>query len=170
MIEIVSVSNAKDGRQRATVLIGRSTSAILRRLGARQKNVLKRFLSAGLRDFRNQHSARIVARIPTTAVHELDAVCKKEHSSKSRVLLARVQRYVDKSGKLTGQTQAKVSSIIFDDKDWEELGQIQVVAPKKQVEGFNEFCHKVGIKKNAFFVREIEAIQRELKEGMPKTT
>jgi hypothetical protein len=165
LIEIISVSEVEDGRLQAVVLIGRSTSAQLGRLGERQTQILKRHFARGLREFTSQQGYRIVARIPARAVALLDEVCEKMHSSRSSVLLARVERYVDGSGEIIRRRyHATVRSSIVSEDDWNQLGQIQVVAPKIQAKGFDRFCRKAGIKKSAFFLREIEGILRRAEE------
>jgi hypothetical protein len=166
LIEVVSASETPDGRQQAVVLIGRSTSVKLRGLGdERQKKVLKRYFACGLREFTSQQGTRIVARVPAKAVVVLDEVCDRMHTSRSRLLLARVERCVDASGEIIRKGYpAMVQSAIFSEQDWNDLVQIQVVAPRAQAKGFDRFCRKVLIQKNEFFAREIEIVVRRAAE------
>jgi hypothetical protein len=164
-IEIVSISETEDGRQQAVVIVGRKTSAKLRDLGTRQTNVLRRYLARGLKEFSSQEGGRIVARIPAKAVELLNVVCEKIHSSRSGMLLSRVERYVDADGETIRRNYPpSTRSSLFGKDDWTDLAQIQVVAPRIQVRGFNGFCRRSGIKKSEFFTREVEGILRRHKE------
>jgi hypothetical protein len=165
LIEIVSTAYAADGRLEARIRIGRTTTKRFRARAGREAALLKRYLAVGLRDF-NTGGGRIAALIPRNAIAALDELCADTGSSRSRMLLGAVSRYVDGSGELRRRRyRFPAQPTRFGNKDWDDLGQIQVVVARQQAKGFSEFCRKACLKKAKFFVSEIEALIRSAEEG-----
>ena len=52
-------------------------------------------------------------------------------------------------------------SVLRSQEGWDNLVQIQVVAPRSQAKGFDRFCREVSIQKSEFFVREIDKVLRQ---------
>jgi hypothetical protein len=157
LVEIASVSEGDDGRLEVLVRVGSSHSRKLMALGDRRRGeTLRKCFAAGLRQSVSSH--RITARIPLRAMEELDRLCAEVRSSRSQLMLARVDRYVDHDGSISRSKYKPPGRAWLTNDDWDNLQQLQVVGSREQVKGFKKFCRQASINRDQFFVREIKLL------------
>jgi hypothetical protein len=120
------------------------------------KEELRKALESGLRAWLSRGSARIVAYVPDKLAEDFDKCCEEQQSSRSRVLLRRVSRYVDATGERTELIYGNRARGPITKRIPGPLKAVHVFAPAEQVRGFDAFCRQAGVKKNGFIAREMK--------------
>jgi hypothetical protein len=143
-------------RIEAEVSLGVAISAQFKECGGDWTEALRRALESGLRTWESSGSARIVAYVPAALADDFDQCCKEQQSSRSRVLLRRVSRYVDATGEQTDRIYGNRARGPITRRIPGPLKAVQIFAPAEQVRGFDAFCRQSGVKKNGFVAREMK--------------
>jgi hypothetical protein len=140
----------------AEISLGENMSAKLKAGPGDWQHELQKALISGLRASVSRGSERIVAYVPAVLADDFDKTCDEQQSSRSRVLLRRVSRYVDSTGERTERIYGNRARGPITKRVPGPLKAIQIFAPAKQVRGFDAFCRQCGIKKNVFIAREMK--------------
>jgi hypothetical protein len=166
-LTVEKVSKGADGRLRVVLTVGRTLTASLKKKVAEGElpAVLAKAVRMGIVSFALGGSAlgrsalgasaRIVAHVPESLVDDFDKLCRSQGVNRSRVLLPRISRYVDESGRLLKNSYANKTPIAVATRRTKKK-PVQILVPPAQAAGFGKFCRKVGIQKDTFVIREMQ--------------
>jgi hypothetical protein len=153
-VVVERIDEGEDGRLRVILAFSERKSAELRdAAGEELEALLLAAVSEAVARLPGKQN-RIVAHVPASLVEEFDELCRERGASRSGLILRRVSKYVGEDGRLLQSTYTSGISIP-PRAERKDKRAVQIRAPAKQVEGFDRFCRVVGMKKDAFVMRQM---------------
>jgi hypothetical protein len=155
LISKFSAEVQADGSIAADISFSTPGSAKLRAIGPDWREELRRAIVKGVNARTTGRLRRIVAYVPEEVTQRFDDCCADQHSSRSRVLLGRISRYVDASGEQTDLVYGQRARVPLPKKTNCAMTAVQISAPVKQVKGVDDFCRRHGVTKGGFIMGEM---------------